>query len=337
MSTARWSPREGAHRSHDRGRARAQGRRREVRRHERAPAARDADARRAAAALAAAGGLQRRAVRAAGHDGDRGTLDRSRAGHADRRADRRPRARRRGSTAARTGCCATRTPRTCRKRPTRSASRRPWSRASTASRRGIAKIVGISDDLERVAKAEADARAKFGDHVSAARSQPYYLDVTHPEANKGAVLRHFSREYDVPLEQDRDARRPAQRHADVQGRGAEHRDGQRRRGSPARGDQGHRVQRRRGLRAGDRAVRARPRPISHWVVGLRRLRPEGTRTDRRRAGSAPPTPARARSIPRAGGGNPAGRHPQSRGGGVPDGGQGAREKRQAGRGMPELA
>jgi Cof subfamily protein (haloacid dehalogenase superfamily) len=66
--------------------------------------------------------------------------------------------------------------------------------------KSIAKIVGISDDLDRVAKAEADTRAKFGDRVSAARSQPYYLDVTHPEANKGAVLHYFSREYDVPLE-----------------------------------------------------------------------------------------------------------------------------------------
>lgn len=65
---------------------------------------------------------------------------------------------------------------------------------------GIAKIVGVSDDLDRVAKAESDARAKFGEHVSAARSQPYYLDVTHPQANKGAVLHHFSREYEVPLE-----------------------------------------------------------------------------------------------------------------------------------------
>ena len=63
---------------------------------------------------------------------------------------------------------------------------------------GIAKIVGISDDLERVAQAEADARAKFGDHVSAARSQPYYLDVTHPEANKGEVVQYFSRKLDVP-------------------------------------------------------------------------------------------------------------------------------------------
>jgi Cof subfamily protein (haloacid dehalogenase superfamily) len=65
---------------------------------------------------------------------------------------------------------------------------------------GIAKIVGISDDLDRVAKAEADTRERFGDRVSAARSQPYYLDVTHPEANKGAVLHYFSRKYEIPLE-----------------------------------------------------------------------------------------------------------------------------------------
>jgi Cof subfamily protein (haloacid dehalogenase superfamily) len=64
----------------------------------------------------------------------------------------------------------------------------------------IAKIVGVSDDLDAVAKAEGAARAKFGKQVSAARSQPYYLDVTHPDANKGAVLHYFSREYGIPLE-----------------------------------------------------------------------------------------------------------------------------------------
>jgi Cof subfamily protein (haloacid dehalogenase superfamily) len=63
---------------------------------------------------------------------------------------------------------------------------------------GIAKIVGIGDDLDAVAKAEGDARSQFGDHVSAARSQPYYLDVTHPKANKGEVVRYLSHELDVP-------------------------------------------------------------------------------------------------------------------------------------------
>jgi Cof subfamily protein (haloacid dehalogenase superfamily) len=63
---------------------------------------------------------------------------------------------------------------------------------------GIAKIVGIGDELALVARAEAAAREELGEHVSAARSQPYYLDITHPDANKGAVVRHLSGEYDIP-------------------------------------------------------------------------------------------------------------------------------------------
>src|SRR5262249_46305851 len=49
----------------------------------------------------------------------------------------------------------------------------------------VAKIVGVSDDHDLVAAATEQARETFGDHVSAAQSQPYYLDVTHPRANKG--------------------------------------------------------------------------------------------------------------------------------------------------------
>jgi Cof subfamily protein (haloacid dehalogenase superfamily) len=64
----------------------------------------------------------------------------------------------------------------------------------------IAKIVGVSDEHERVAQAEAAARSKLGGEVSAARSQPYYLDITHPEANKGAVARWLSHRLDVPEE-----------------------------------------------------------------------------------------------------------------------------------------
>jgi hydroxymethylpyrimidine pyrophosphatase-like HAD family hydrolase len=42
---------------------------------------------------------------------------------------------------------------------------------------------------------------EFGDHVSAARSQPYYVDVTHPDANKGGVVKYLSAKYGVPNEQ----------------------------------------------------------------------------------------------------------------------------------------
>jgi Cof subfamily protein (haloacid dehalogenase superfamily) len=64
----------------------------------------------------------------------------------------------------------------------------------------VAKLVGVSDDLDAVARASDAAHDKFGDHVAAARSQPYYLDVTHPDANKGAVAQYLSREYSIPAE-----------------------------------------------------------------------------------------------------------------------------------------
>jgi Cof subfamily protein (haloacid dehalogenase superfamily) len=56
----------------------------------------------------------------------------------------------------------------------------------------IAKIVGISDDYAAVARCEADVQHDCGNHASAARSQPYYLDVTHPDANKGHVVAALS-------------------------------------------------------------------------------------------------------------------------------------------------
>jgi hypothetical protein len=60
------------------------------------------------------------------------------------------------------------------------------------------KIVGVSDDLELVARCEKDAQAALGTEASAARSQPYYLDVTHPDANKGAVVTMLSKILAVP-------------------------------------------------------------------------------------------------------------------------------------------
>jgi Cof subfamily protein (haloacid dehalogenase superfamily) len=65
----------------------------------------------------------------------------------------------------------------------------------------VVKIVGVSDDHDLVARCETAVRQQFGAHVSAARSQPYYLDVTHPEANKGVVVERLSHYYGIPLEQ----------------------------------------------------------------------------------------------------------------------------------------
>jgi Cof subfamily protein (haloacid dehalogenase superfamily) len=63
------------------------------------------------------------------------------------------------------------------------------------------KIVGVSDDHEQVARCEAAVQQQFGDHASATRSQPHYLDVTHPTANKGVVVERLSHYYHIPLEQ----------------------------------------------------------------------------------------------------------------------------------------
>ena len=64
----------------------------------------------------------------------------------------------------------------------------------------VLKIVGISDDLDAVARCEKDAQEQFGESVSAARSQPYYLDVTNHAANKGGVAEWHSARLGIPLE-----------------------------------------------------------------------------------------------------------------------------------------
>ena len=65
----------------------------------------------------------------------------------------------------------------------------------------VAKLVGVSDDPDRMASVAAATHEEFGDHVSAALSQPYYLDVTHPRANKGEVVKFLSGRYRIPEEQ----------------------------------------------------------------------------------------------------------------------------------------
>lgn len=65
----------------------------------------------------------------------------------------------------------------------------------------VAKIVGVSDDHERVKRCEADAQAAFASRATAARSQPYYLDITNKDANKGAVVEYLTSYMHVPAEE----------------------------------------------------------------------------------------------------------------------------------------
>jgi Cof subfamily protein (haloacid dehalogenase superfamily) len=63
------------------------------------------------------------------------------------------------------------------------------------------KIVGISDDLSLVAECEKVAQRTLGCVASAARSQPYYLDVTHRDANKGTVVTTLAKFFHIRPDQ----------------------------------------------------------------------------------------------------------------------------------------
>jgi Cof subfamily protein (haloacid dehalogenase superfamily) len=59
------------------------------------------------------------------------------------------------------------------------------------------KIVGCSDDLDKMQKVAETVKQALGDSASAALSQPYYLDITHPQANKGGVVDYLSKHYNI--------------------------------------------------------------------------------------------------------------------------------------------
>jgi Cof subfamily protein (haloacid dehalogenase superfamily) len=56
----------------------------------------------------------------------------------------------------------------------------------------IDKIVGVSDDLARLRRVEIEARRLVGAAAAIKVSQPGHLDVTHPQAEKGAAVAAIS-------------------------------------------------------------------------------------------------------------------------------------------------
>ena len=62
----------------------------------------------------------------------------------------------------------------------------------------IIKIVGVGADFAAVAQCETATQEKFGNLLSATRSQSYYLDITHPNANKGSVVQRLSQRLSIP-------------------------------------------------------------------------------------------------------------------------------------------
>lgn len=61
------------------------------------------------------------------------------------------------------------------------------------------KIVGVSDDHALLARLDAEIAAVFGRDATVGRSQPYYLDITAPRANKGDGVAALAAASGVPL------------------------------------------------------------------------------------------------------------------------------------------
>jgi Cof subfamily protein (haloacid dehalogenase superfamily) len=62
----------------------------------------------------------------------------------------------------------------------------------------VAKIVGVSDDFERLTACEPAARQALGDGAVIARSQPYYLDITPAATDKGVFVNELARRLGIP-------------------------------------------------------------------------------------------------------------------------------------------
>jgi Cof subfamily protein (haloacid dehalogenase superfamily) len=64
-----------------------------------------------------------------------------------------------------------------------------------------AKIVGVSADFPLLARCEEALRSALGDSAMAVRSQPYYLDVTPRDFDKGTLLLALSQRLKIPTEE----------------------------------------------------------------------------------------------------------------------------------------
>ena len=63
----------------------------------------------------------------------------------------------------------------------------------------VLKIIGSCNDHAHLARCEELLQRELGERASASRSQAYYLDVTHPGANKGAAVTSLAKAFGVPV------------------------------------------------------------------------------------------------------------------------------------------
>ena len=127
----------------------------------------------------------------------------------------------------------------------------------------VAKIVGVSDDLDKVKRCEADAQAAFGERATANRSQPYYLDVTQQGRQQGRCAWNICRATSgVPAAEIATIGDQPNDVLMFKRSGLQHRDGQCFRRGQGSGQRHHGFLQRRRLRQGDGALHS-------GFVGLR--------------------------------------------------------------------
>jgi Cof subfamily protein (haloacid dehalogenase superfamily) len=63
------------------------------------------------------------------------------------------------------------------------------------------KIVGVSNDFDRLAQCERELQTAIGEGASVSRSQRYYLDITPPGVNKGTFVDGLSARLGIPREE----------------------------------------------------------------------------------------------------------------------------------------
>src|SRR5262249_15657711 len=61
------------------------------------------------------------------------------------------------------------------------------------------KVVHVTQDHELLKRCETEIQAALGPGASVSRSQPYYLDITHPQANKGVAAQNMAALMNVPM------------------------------------------------------------------------------------------------------------------------------------------
>jgi hydroxymethylpyrimidine pyrophosphatase-like HAD family hydrolase len=62
----------------------------------------------------------------------------------------------------------------------------------------VGKLVAVGDDPDAVSRCNEALRTALGARASATRSQTFFIDITHPDANKGTLVGTLSRLLNIP-------------------------------------------------------------------------------------------------------------------------------------------